>query len=442
MVPPRSPGRRQTRGIDASHLTGVAAAATARPGRAPVNWRTRDVASVVATARLLAPRIGITRVADVTGLDRIGIPVVMVVRPNARGSAVSQGKGCDPASSLASGLMEAIEAWHAEHLALPPREASFLAVAADGPVLDVARLPPRRQSAWRPDLPMLWVEGRDLLGGGPVWVPHQLVHGDYRLPPPPGTSCFCASSNGLAAGSEPVEALLHALCEVIERDAVALWHARPADERDATRVDLATVDDPAATELLRRFDAADMAVAVWDVTSDVGVPAFRAEIAERGQRLSWFHAAPAVGAGCHAVAAVALCRALTEAAQSRLTVIAGARDDLDHDAYGLHHDHPRVAHARARLLRGRTPRDFKAVPSRLGIDLASTVEVILRRLNDVGVRQVAMVDLSRPGLDVSVVRVIVPGLETSCEHPFYMPGARARDVIGPARVRPVARRMF
>ena len=57
------------------------------------------------THRLVAPNatlervrpfmavMGITRVANVTGLDTIGIPVVMVVRPNSRSLAVSQGKG-------------------------------------------------------------------------------------------------------------------------------------------------------------------------------------------------------------------------------------------------------------------------------------------------------------------------------------------------------------
>src|SRR5207249_8186019 len=51
----------------------------------------------------LAPVMGITRVANVTGLDSVGIPVVMVCRPNSRSVAVSQGKGIDLASARASG---------------------------------------------------------------------------------------------------------------------------------------------------------------------------------------------------------------------------------------------------------------------------------------------------------------------------------------------------
>ena len=49
--------------------------------------------------------LGITRIADVTGLDSIGVPVVMVCRPNARSIAVAQGKGLDLEAARASGVM-------------------------------------------------------------------------------------------------------------------------------------------------------------------------------------------------------------------------------------------------------------------------------------------------------------------------------------------------
>src|SRR6478735_6251482 len=65
------------------------------------------------------PRIGVTRVAVVTGLDFVGILVVMVCRPNGRSLSVSQGKGVDLVSAKVSGIMEALEAWHAEHILLP-----------------------------------------------------------------------------------------------------------------------------------------------------------------------------------------------------------------------------------------------------------------------------------------------------------------------------------
>ena len=59
-------------------------------------------------------RMGITRVANVTGLDRVGVPVVTAVRPNARSLAVSQGKGLTLAAAKVSAIMEAAELYHAE----------------------------------------------------------------------------------------------------------------------------------------------------------------------------------------------------------------------------------------------------------------------------------------------------------------------------------------
>src|SRR5690242_848779 len=67
----------------------------------------------------MLPHIGITRVAEVTWLDRIGIPVFQAIRPNSRNISVSQGKGVTRALAKVSGIMEAVELWHAENPPLP-----------------------------------------------------------------------------------------------------------------------------------------------------------------------------------------------------------------------------------------------------------------------------------------------------------------------------------
>src|ERR1051326_6617161 len=89
----------------------------------------------------LAPVMGITRVANVTGLDKVGIPVVMVSRPNSRSVTVSQGKGIDLASAKASGLMEAAELYHAETATLPLRLASYEELRFKHKVVEIEDLP-------------------------------------------------------------------------------------------------------------------------------------------------------------------------------------------------------------------------------------------------------------------------------------------------------------
>ena len=91
----------------------------------------------------LAPRFGITRLANLTGLDTLGIPVAAAYRPNSRSIAVFQGKGTTLEAAKASALMEAAEAWHAEHIAASPVRGRYAELAAMGmPVVDPTPLAP------------------------------------------------------------------------------------------------------------------------------------------------------------------------------------------------------------------------------------------------------------------------------------------------------------
>src|SRR5712692_4390836 len=89
----------------------------------------------------LLPVMGITRIANVTGLDCIGIPVVMVCRPNSRSIAVSQGKGTTLVAAKASGVMESIEFYHAERIQQPLMLGSYAELRYAYRLVDVARLP-------------------------------------------------------------------------------------------------------------------------------------------------------------------------------------------------------------------------------------------------------------------------------------------------------------
>src|SRR5262245_33786015 len=117
--------------------------------------RTRAPEETLARIRPRMAECGITRIANLTGLDRAGIPVVMVCRPNARSSAVFHGKGLDLAAAKASGVMEAIETWHAEHADLPLRFGSVADLRDTCRLADVAALPLAAGSALHDALPML-----------------------------------------------------------------------------------------------------------------------------------------------------------------------------------------------------------------------------------------------------------------------------------------------
>ena len=86
-------------------------------------------------------RMGITRLANITGLDRIGIPVAIAVRPNSRSVSVSQGKGYDLPQAMASALMEACEGFHAEEIG-QSRRAAYRDLVQTETVLDPGSLCP------------------------------------------------------------------------------------------------------------------------------------------------------------------------------------------------------------------------------------------------------------------------------------------------------------
>jgi ribosomal protein S12 methylthiotransferase accessory factor len=159
------------------------------------------------------------------------------------------------------------------------------------------------------------------------------------------------------------------------------------------------------------------------VTSDVRIPAFYCVLTERVDDPMRPVGATA-GMGCHPDPIVAFLRAILEAAQSRLTVIAGSRDDVGRSAYERARSAERERASGAR----------EEVPDR-GIHDASgwSAESVgadvaweLDRLQAIGVSEVVVVDLTDPEFRLPVVRVVVPGLEGPDGVPGYAPGRRAR----------------
>ena len=390
---------------------------------------THRLVAPAATVERVAPlraRMGITRVANVTGLDRIGIPVVMVCRPNSRSIAVSQGKGLDLDAARASGLMEAVELWHAERIGLPLRLGSFEEVSGAHRVIDLTALPQIADSRFRPSLPMLWIEGRDLLSAAPVLLPYEMVHTNCTLPLPPGSGCFPASSNGLASGNHLLEAINHAICEIVERDAMSVWHHVDRATRDGTRVDLGTIDDDPCREVLGRLERAEFAAAVWDTTTDVGIPSFYCLIVDRRRETAHSGA----GAGSHPSREVALLRALTEAVQVRTTYITGSRDDLHPEEFTPPGIEQKLRGARALMEGGGGRRDFRQIPTFESETFADDLAWMLARLRSASVKEVVAIDLTRPDLGIPVARLVIPGLEGPDDHDRYVPGPRALAARG------------
>ena len=282
------------------------------------------------------PRVGLTRLANITGLDVIGVPVYVAIRPNARALATSQGKGLDHDAAKASALMESLETWHAETMVNPVRWESYQALARAA----AGRRRRRDQSRRAAAVPAAAARGARAVGAGlrhlqqrPCWTPLDMVTLNFVGTPERGPDLF-RSTNGLSSGNHLLEAVVHGFCEIIERDAEALWRL----DSELRQVDLQRIADPYCREVIDRVSRAGVHTVAWDLTTDVGIPVYGCAILERPDPARLRSMGIHYGFGCHLAPDVALSRALTEAVQTRLTYISGSRDDFLRHEYTRNRD--------------------------------------------------------------------------------------------------------
>ncbi|HET9956015.1 MAG TPA: YcaO-like family protein [Polyangiaceae bacterium] len=387
--------------------------------------RGRSPSETLAAIESLPSRVGITRVANVTGLDCIGIPNYVAIRPNSRSLSVSQGKGVDHDMARLSALMESIEQHFAETADVPLRRGTYAELRSRYHVVDPFSLPAYARR-WTEHTPMLWTTAHEIASGAPVEVPFDLVHANLTLPLPSDSGYFPIGTNGLASGNSVAEALVHGLCELIERDSLALFYASPPADQFSRCLALDSVADPVASWLLERYQLAGIRVAVWDITSDIGVSAFFCSIIDETPD-PFRQVGLASGFGCHLDRSVALCRALCEAAQSRLTKITGSRDDISFRDFARNGSHEQMRRARAQL----PSAGFRELGSIPNIDFETfedALGVLGAALTRCGLGPASFVVLSPADAPVSVVRVIVPGLEGVPTVPGYRAGSRVRGL--------------
>ncbi|MCZ1012183.1 YcaO-like family protein [Streptomyces lydicus] len=341
------------------------------------------------------PEFGISRVADLTGLDCIGLPVWTAIRPASRTLSASQGKGGTHLLAKLSAIVEAIELWHVEQPLPTAAVGPAVEVAPDCPVAALPLTVPcpepvLSRMVWE------WAAGTALVSEERALLPVDLVR--RRGQRPEWTpDVLRATSTGLACGNTREEALLHALLEVVERD-VLYWDGQ-ADGQQRTLIDPRSVDDPHGQEVIARLAAAGMALEIALVCGPYGLPVCVAYL--------WSEDYPVVfaGGGCHIQPEIALARAMTEAAQSRLAAIAGTRDDLPSNPGSFHALSFRPARTDGLANWAATTGSF---PPSSG-SFADQVRDVAGRLAHVTGHEPVALDLSAPDGPLHAVQVICPG---------------------------------
>jgi ribosomal protein S12 methylthiotransferase accessory factor len=380
-------------------------------GPAPKVWtedghRTVDPATTYKRIEPLCKTAGITRVADITGLDRVGIPVFSSIRPDAKSGAITvyNGKGASVIQAKVSAIMEALERYSGEW-----REDTLVRRTVDDMLASENTLDPRslilpqRTAIHVMSQPVAWVKGLDLIENEEIWVPASAAFHPYYSPK--DIALFRTNTNGLASGNAMEEAVVHGLCELVERDAWSICESKRSVIGDV----LPSEEDGLIHRMLEKFSSNGIEIRLKDLTSDIGLPTFAA--AADDVRLQ-DPALLSLGMGTHLNPKITVIRALTEVAQSRLTQIHGAREDTVRGKTARQMGYERVKRMNqmwfADSKKSTDLAEYRCLDT---ADLYDDLQVILACLTKRGFKRVVAVDLTREELDIPVVKMIVPGLE-------------------------------
>jgi ribosomal protein S12 methylthiotransferase accessory factor len=395
----------------------------------------REIAAKETFARLkpILPEFGITRVANITGLDTVGIPVWTVVRPLACSLSVSQGKGLTHELAMVSGIMESIEVFCAEQKQKRLTKRGLFECNRDATFISPERLVMRSDADLSSNSTVSWIKGEDLFDNSRKWIPAELFDLDFSKRR--NAPVFLTTSNGIASGNTRTEATVHGLCEVVERDQASFWSVEQEGSVRAPnrRVIIQSITDPVCRPLVEKFVSAGLEIFLWYISINIDIPVFACTIADRRNNTSYPQ--QTTGYGCHPIATIALARALTEAAQSRLTHISGLREDLTWARYREEFlsDTGENKSALAQMSEQHEAVDFgelRFASEKTPLDMQSLLAEILKCLRRANLENAIIVDLAENKI-FSVVFVCVPDLEyrTPKARTLYTPGSRMREYL-------------
>lgn len=394
--------------------------------------RTASAETTLRSGLEFTEQIGITRLANVTNLDAIGIPTWIAVRPLSKSLSVSQGKGATHELAKVSALMESIELYHAEEF-VPhgPNKSIIDALERPDSFVDPLQLPLRQGASSLVHDEFEWTEATGLFSGIPRFVPRHMTCLDSTAVSHEARP-FVSSSNGLASGNTLSEAALHATLELIERDQLSFWlaHMFNGARGSCTRVDPESVDSPICRRLISQLYDAGLEVAIWHITTTIQLPAFTCAIYDASGKTLFPQRAS--GHGCHILKEVALARAISEAAQSRLTHITGSRDDsgwlkyfeqLPSDSVVNHAWLHRIETEPSSLCYGAIAEHDHPTTTK------HALETVQEELSRAGLQEILIVDLTQACFEIPVCQAFVPGLDWNATKDFYTPSSRMLEFL-------------
>lgn len=351
-------------------------------------------------------KAGVTRIAEITHLDRLGIPVYSAIRPGAAEGAVSiyAGKGATKSQAKASAMMEAFERYSAE---ITKSDTSKF-MQGLFPEIENAIDPESLilpQLSYEADKTLLdWVKAIDLTDEQEYLVPANAVFHPYI--PLNGSVLFKSNTNGLASGNRIEEAVYHGITEVVERDA---WSIFEAKKEPKSEVDCEEIENPLIKDMLDKFSKAGVDVKLLDLTADIDITTIAAVSDDKVLKDP---ALLSLGVGTHLNPEVAVIRAITEVAQSRATQIHGTREDTNRAIFMRKAGYERMKKINKHWFSDSHKMiDLSRIKDKSKTTFKEDIETCLKILGKNGFKKIFYKDLTRNDVNIPVVRIIIPGME-------------------------------
>ena len=355
-------------------------------------------AETVRNVKALLQRIDLELVRDVTRIDhgRLNIPVYVcrAGKDCNTASPRTMGKGPTAEQSEASALMELVERFsHANY----PQAGSYrwgTIGDVDGdtiPVGELFRFPHLGEMVVEEHrqefaaLPFAWVPAYSLVHQKDFLVPHEWL-ADIQ------------GTNGLSAGNTLEETILQGLCEVVERHVCGMINMA---RKPVPTIDLATVRDPVARDLIGKFSRNRIALACKDFSLNTGIPTV-AGIAFDPVTFPNSEIVYCAGTATHPEKA--LIRTLTEIQQMAVDYF-----KEDYYAGGIL---PKFSHWREAdyLFDESEPVAIQSLPDVSSDDILEEIRNCTAALGRIGLEPLA-VNIGHPVLQVPAVFVLIPGAE-------------------------------
>lgn len=353
---------------------------------------------------------GITRIADITDLDRIGLPVFTAIRPTAEDGAISiyGGKGITKDHAKASAMMEGFERYSAEKQENDETIISTVdEISTKGEYIDpkTLNLPQKYEKEDISQIPLEWNLATDIISNKDYYVPSNAVFHPYTHDNDI-QSFFKSNTNGLASGNILEEAILHGMFEVIERDA---WSIFELTHKNYSQINLDTIESELINNTIEKFESNGIKIKLMDFTADIKVPTIAASADDTVTKDAGLLT---LGMGTHLDPEIAVLRALTEVAQSRATQINGAREDTVRADFAREAGYERMKRINKYYFRQEEDQvDFRDIENKSTTSINEDIEIVKNELIANDIKHILYTDLTRPELDISVVRVIIPEME-------------------------------